>query len=180
MSFQKSFLGTQLVILLADWLQAPYNYKVNITFIWNNFNEFTQFTFCIRIILTQTLALFLVSLHTRTNRNYICGRACILGYFHTFCKLCCRPIWESYRKHSSCSNIKPCNRYSIGNQLRDKSFWAARFENFESNLLTDHDRIQQIIALMEMEASNLAAQNDLPRIRSPLLHLLHRFIFHPL
>ena len=28
LQFQKSFLGTQLVILLADWLQAPYNYKV--------------------------------------------------------------------------------------------------------------------------------------------------------
>ena len=33
LSFQKSFLGTQLVILLADWLQAPYNYKVNIILI---------------------------------------------------------------------------------------------------------------------------------------------------
>lgn len=28
LAFQKSFLGTQLVILLADWLQAPYNYKL--------------------------------------------------------------------------------------------------------------------------------------------------------
>ena len=28
LAFQKSFLGTQLVILLADWFQAPYNYKV--------------------------------------------------------------------------------------------------------------------------------------------------------
>ena len=28
--FQKRFLATEIVILLADWLQAPYNYKVMI------------------------------------------------------------------------------------------------------------------------------------------------------
>ena len=28
--FQKRFLATEIVILLADWLQAPYNYKVRL------------------------------------------------------------------------------------------------------------------------------------------------------
>ena len=28
LTFQKTYLATQFVILLADWLQAPYNYKV--------------------------------------------------------------------------------------------------------------------------------------------------------
>ena len=28
LAFQKTFLAAEIVLLLADWLQAPYNYKV--------------------------------------------------------------------------------------------------------------------------------------------------------
>ena len=52
LAFQKSFLGTQLVILLADWLQAPYNYKVqfstfclNCSDVFQSLSNFNRKTF---------------------------------------------------------------------------------------------------------------------------------------
>lgn len=43
--FQKTFLATEIVILLADWLQAPYNYKVSLRS--DNSSGYNDFS-CIR------------------------------------------------------------------------------------------------------------------------------------
>ena len=100
-AFQKTYLATQIVLLLADWLQAPYNYKVGTQPLSNshipkldqsmhfslNENEINRVPYHCFVVV------FFVWLYARTNRGHFRPRSCGVDFVDAFCQLCRRLVW---------------------------------------------------------------------------------------